>query len=103
MKDMEEQVFVVTCKIKGMKCEKIRDNFKSKFHKKVRTDKAICELLTKFRRNGSVHDESRNGHPRKSGEEMELVREVSEEDPQLSTCTASNMLEIPRTSIHRIL
>jgi hypothetical protein len=91
MMDMEEPMFVVTCKIKGMKREKIRDNFESKFHKKGRSDKAICELLTKFQRNGSVHDDSRNGRPRKSGERMELVREASEEDPQLSTCRASNI------------
>jgi hypothetical protein len=37
--DVEERVFVVTCKIKGMKCEKIRDNFERKFHKKSPADK----------------------------------------------------------------
>jgi len=39
MMDVEERVFVVTCKIKGMKCEKIRDNFERKFHKKSPTDR----------------------------------------------------------------
>jgi len=78
-------VFVVTCKIKGMKCEKIGDNFERKFHKKCPTDKAIRELLTKFQRTGSVLDDRRNGRPKKSGERMELVREAFEEDPQLST------------------
>ena len=96
-------MFVVTCKIKGMKCEKIRDKVERKFHKKGPTDKVIRELLTKFDRTGSVLDDSRNGRPRKSGERMELVREAFEEGPQLSTCRASNILEIPRTSIHRIL
>jgi hypothetical protein len=75
--------------IKGMKCEKIRDNFQRKFHMKGPRDKAIRELLTKFQRSGSVHDDSRNGRPRKSGEGMELVREAFEEDPQLSTRRAS--------------
>jgi len=50
-----------------------------------------------------VLDDSRNGRPKKYGERMELVREAFEEDPQLSTRRASNMLEIPRASIHRIL
>jgi hypothetical protein len=67
MMDMEERVFVVTCKIKGMKCEKIGDNFERKFHKKGPTDKAIREFLTKFQRTGSVYNDSRNGRPRKSG------------------------------------
>ena len=74
MMDVEERVFVVTCKIKGTKCEKIRDNFERKFPKKCPTDKAIRELLTKFRRTGYVLDESRNERPRKFGERMELVR-----------------------------
>jgi hypothetical protein len=86
-----------------VKYEKIRDNFERTFYKKGPTDEAIRELLTKFRRNGSVHDDSRNGRPRKSGEKMEFVRQTFDEDPQLSTCRASNMLEIPRASIHRIL
>ena len=37
-----------------MKCEKIRDNYERKFHKKVPTDKASRELLTKIHRIGSV-------------------------------------------------
>jgi hypothetical protein len=76
MMDVEERVFVVTCKIKGMKCERIRDNFERKFHKKGPTDKAIRELLMNFQRTGSVHDGSRNGRPRTSGERMELVEEL---------------------------
>ena len=103
MMDVEERVFVVTFKIKGIKYEKIGDNFERKFHKKSPTGKAIRELLRTFQRTGFVLDDSRNGRPRKSGERMELVREAFEEDPQLSTPRASNMLEIPRTTIHRTL
>jgi transposase len=102
MMDVEERVFVVTCKIKGMKCEKIRHTFERKFQNKGPTEKAIGESLTKFQRTGSVHDDSRDGRPRKYEERIELVREAFEEDPQLSTRRASNMLEIPRASIHRI-
>ena len=96
-------MFVVTYKIKGMNRRKIRNNIERKFHKKGPTDKAICELLTKFQRTGSVHDDSRNGRPRKSGERMDLVGEAFEEDPQISTRRASNMLEISRASFHSIL
>ena len=103
MMDVEERVFVVTCKLKGIKYEKIRDGFERKFHKKNPTDKAIREILTKFQRTGSVHDGRRSGRPGKSGERMELAREAFEEDPQLSIHRASNMLEIPRSSIHIIL
>jgi hypothetical protein len=38
MMDVAERVFVKTCKIKGMKCEKIRDNSERKFHKTGPTD-----------------------------------------------------------------
>ena len=94
---------VVTCEIKGMKCEKIRENFERKFRTKGPTYKAIRDLLTIFQRTGSVHDGSKNGRPKKSGERTEWVREAFEEDPQLSACKASNILEIPHASIHRIL
>jgi len=85
-----------------MKCEKIRENIERKFHKKGPTDKTIRELLKKFQRTGSVDDDSRSGRRRAYGERMELVREAFEEDPQLSIRRASNMLEIPRASVHRI-
>ena len=57
----------------------------------------------KFQRTGSVHDDSRNGHTRKSGKRIKLFRETFQEDPQLSICRASNMSEIPCASTHRIL
>ena len=103
MMDVEERAFVVTCKIKGMKFEKIRDNFERKFRRRGPKEKAIRELLTKFQRPGSVHDGSRNGRPRKCGERMDFFREAFEEDPQLSTRRASNVLEIPRATVHRII
>ena len=61
MMDVQERVFLVTCKIKGRKCEKIRDNFERKFHKKKSKSKAIRELLTKLQRIGPVPDDNRNG------------------------------------------
>ena len=39
MMDVEEGGVVVMCKIKGMKCEKMRDNFERKSHKKGPTDR----------------------------------------------------------------
>ena len=79
--DVEERVFVVTRKTEGMKFEQIRDNFERKFHKESPIVKAIRELLTKFLRTRSVHDDRRNGRSIKSGERMKLVRETFEEDP----------------------
>jgi hypothetical protein len=76
MMDLEERVLMVTCKIKGMECEKIRDNYERKFHRKCLTVKAIRAILTKFQRTGYAHDDSRNGRPRKFGERMELVEEL---------------------------
>jgi hypothetical protein len=47
-----------------------------------------------------VHDDNKNGRPRKSGEIIELVREAFEEDPKLSTRRATNMLEIQSTEFY---
>ena len=84
MMDVQERVFLVTWKIKGRKCEKIRDNFERKFHNKYPKGRAIRELLTKLQRIGSAHDDSRNGRPRNSEERIELVRQAYEEDPLAS-------------------
>jgi len=103
MMNVEERVFAVTWEIKGMKCQKFRDNLEKKFHNKFPTDKAIRNLLTKFQRHESVHDDSRNGRPSKAGERIEFVIEAFGEDPQLSTRRASSTLEIPSASNRRIL
>jgi hypothetical protein len=56
---------------------KLETIFRGNFIRKVQqTHKAICELVTKFQRTGSGHDDSRNGLPRKSGERKELVEEL---------------------------
>jgi len=94
---------VITCKMKGIKCEKIRDNFERKFHKEIPKTKSIPDLLTKFQRTESVHDDSKNGRPRKSWERIELFRETFEDDPHLSTRRLSSMFKIPNASIRRIL
>jgi hypothetical protein len=41
MMDEEERVFVVTFKIKGMKCEKVRDNFERRVHKECPADRLL--------------------------------------------------------------
>lgn len=47
-----------------------------------------------------MHDDSRSGCLRKSGER---IREEFEQDPQLLAHRASNILEISDASIHRNL
>lgn len=47
-----------------------------------------------------MHDDSKSGCLRKSGER---IREAFEQDLQLLAHRASNMLEISHASIHRIL
>jgi hypothetical protein len=56
--------------------ENYRQFLRGNFIRNVQhTHKAIRELLTKFQKTGSVHDDSGNGRPRKSGKRMELVEE----------------------------
>ena len=96
-----ERVFIVTLKIKECKNEEIRNQFEKKFHKRGPTDKAIRELLMKFQRTGSVHDDSRNGRPKMW--RRDLVRNAFEQDSRMSICRAQNLLEISRLSLQRFL
>ena len=98
----KERVFVVTLKMKGRNNEQIRNQFENKFHEKGPTEKAIRELLMKFQRAGSVLDDSRSGHPRKSRERSDLVKDAFEQEPWLPIRRANNLLEIPYLSIGRI-
>jgi transposase len=90
---------VVKLCIQGEKCNEIRE----RFHKPGPTDKAIHELLNKFNRTGSVHDEERPGCPSTRQQNVELVHEIFEEDPGASICSASQRLAIPRSTVHKIL
>lgn len=101
--NVQERVFVVTWKIKGMKNYQIREKFERMYVKSGPTDKAIRELFNKFMRTGSVVDEKRTGRPKRSEESIELVREAFEKDPELSIRRASSTLSISQTTIFKIL
>lgn len=103
MMNVQERVMVVTCRIRGMKCCEIRDKFTRKFYKPGPTDKAIRELVNKFKRTGSVHDEERSGRPQTAQQNIEAVRIMFEDDRKISVRNASHRLTIPKTTIHRIL
>ncbi|PSN44727.1 hypothetical protein C0J52_20346 [Blattella germanica] len=99
----EERLHVVTLRIQGNKCNVIRQKFQRRFHKPGPTDKAIRELLRKFYATGSVLDAKRSGRPSTPDQSVELTRELFEEEPGMSLRRASDRLQIPRATIHKIL
>ena len=69
----EERVFVVMARIRGEKCNDLRDKFRRKFRKSGQTDNKICSLVNKFKRTGSVHDENGRGRKRIDPSETERI------------------------------
>jgi hypothetical protein len=83
MMDLHEHIFVVTCRIKGMKFSDVMERFLRRIHKHDPTDNAVRSLVNKYKRTGSVHGENRCGHPGKAREGNESVRQVFEEEQKL--------------------
>ncbi|GBN21663.1 hypothetical protein AVEN_87055-1, partial [Araneus ventricosus] len=65
--------------------------------------KSIKRWYEKFKETGSVTDLPRNGRPSVSEATVELVRQSLQWSPTKSTRQASHELQIPQTSLVRIL
>ena len=63
----------------------------------------IAQWLRNFLMNGSLRHRGGNGRPRTAVESIEEVRLMVQEDPRLSIRHASAALDMPYTTVHRIL
>ena len=52
---------------------------------------------------GTVFDTWRSGRPRTSEENIERVKEAFQRSPMKSICTAARQLELPRSTVHKVL
>ena len=99
----EERVFVVMARIRGEKCNDLRDKFRRKFRKPGPTDNAIRSLVNKFKRTGSVTDENGRGRKRIDPTETERIQHLFEDEPRTSIRKASMQLNIPPSTVHKVL
>jgi hypothetical protein len=60
-------------------------------------------LVNKFKRTGSVHDEKRSGRPQTSEDDTGRTQQAIYQGRHASIRRISNQLDIPRTTVWRIL
>ncbi|KAJ4427288.1 hypothetical protein ANN_24906 [Periplaneta americana] len=60
-------------------------------------------LVNRFKRTGSFLDEKRSGKPQTSANDVPLLQHATERSPGASTHRLSNELDIPRTTVWRVL
>jgi hypothetical protein len=91
--DAHERIFVVTCRIKKIKCSDVWEILSKRFHKPGAADNAIDMCMTKK----DVDTQEQHVKALKS------FRQMFEEDQKLSVRNASDKLNVTITTVHRIL
>ena len=103
MLTIEERIALVSARLRLLSYEQVRQDFERKFHKPAPTRANIRMLVNKFKRTGSVVDEKRSGRPQTSANDVELIQQAIKRSPGASTRRLSNELDIPRTTVWRVL
>lgn len=99
----EERIAIVRSRLRGRSYKDTQEEFRRKFHKDAPTRANIRVLLNKFNRTGSVSDEQHPRKPRVDGETVERVNNAISRSPQASTRRLSRELDIPRSTVWKIL
>lgn len=63
MLTIEERVYIVSARLRGLSYIEVQQAFTRKFHKPGPTRANVRLLLNKFQRTGNVADETRSGRP----------------------------------------
>lgn len=103
MLTIEERVYIVSARLRGLSYIEVQQAFTRKFHKPGPTRANIWLLLNKFQRTGNVADETRSGRPSVPEVTVQRIREAIERSPSASSRRLSNELDVPKTTILKVL
>ena len=78
-------------------------NYRSKYGRDPPSRPSIRLWHKKFMETGTVFDTRRSGQPRTSEEIIERVRQAFQRSPMKSIRTAARQLELPRSTVHKVL
>ena len=78
-------------------------NYRSKYGRDPPSRLLIRLWHKKFMETGTMFDTRRSGRPRTSEENIERVRQAFQRSPMKSICTAARQLELPRSTVHKVL
>ncbi|PSN43641.1 hypothetical protein C0J52_16675 [Blattella germanica] len=80
MLTIEERISVVRARL-GLRYDAVRADFTRRFRNRGPTNVTIRELLNKFNRTGSVHDDTRSCRPSVPEDTVERIQEAIERSP----------------------
>jgi transposase len=103
MLSIEERVAIVSVRLRGLSYQQVQQSFEWKFRKSAPTRANIQLLVNKLKRTGSVLDEKRWGRPQISEDNTRRIQQAAEQGPCASIHHLSNQLDIPRTTVWRVL
>ncbi|KAJ4446814.1 hypothetical protein ANN_13512 [Periplaneta americana] len=81
----------------------VQQEFTRKFRKSAPTQANIRLLVNKFQRTKNVVVEPCSGRPSMPEQTLERIREAIERSPQASSCRLSNQLDMPRSTVLKVL
>jgi hypothetical protein len=81
----------------------VQRNFWRNFGRPPPDVKSIKSWYAKFQERGSVCDKERTGRPRVNQDTVDAVRHAFRQNPRKSVRKASRELQIPRSTVHKIL
>jgi transposase len=103
MLNIESRVAIVSVQLRGLSYQQVQQNFEGKFRKPAPTRASIRLVVNKFKRTGSVLDGKRSGRPQSSEDDVGCIQQVVEQSPRASIRRLNSQLDIPRTTVWRVL
>ena len=100
---IEERIGVDRARLRGLRYDAVRADFIRRFRKPGPTNETIRQLVNKFNRTGSVHDDTRSGRPSVPEGTVQRIQEAIERSPSASTRRLSRELELPQSTVWKIL
>ena len=103
MASLQEKAECVTWFIETKSVTKTRRNYQRKYGKVPPSRPSIYRWHKRFVENGTVADGNRSGRPKTQEGTINRIRLEFESSPRTSIRTASRILEVPYTTVHRVL
>ena len=103
MTTAQEKVQCVSWFIKTKSDIQTQRNYIIKYAKQAPACQLICNWHKQFMETGTVLHKLRSGRPRTSEEDIKHIHQTFSHSPTKSIHTASVQLQVPRSTIHKVL
>ena len=102
---IEEKIQIVLLYAKYENIQEVKRRLKNHFAPAAPVDETIRNTVNKFKETGNVHDQERSGLPRSvvTEEANQNIREMMQEDANISIQRDAGDINMTRSSYHRVI